>query len=313
MYKKAVPIVIVTLFMIILIGIKTSPKIMNQLKEIGHHHMNVKTNKIEKSQLKKKLKDTKRLQEAQAKATKKHRDPNKPALFPFSNQQQKDLAKKYPDQFEIVKKMFYSLDFIDNAQGQVEWGWTHNEPFRVKFSVDFLKKRSRYKWETLNNGKVISTKNVLYKNGYAIEENPNKHVYMKETSKDQPHENPKQFENHFLDAGNIMLESEWWALIYDDYKDWHYKVGMKFGMPVYEIDGNIPYDISNNLAGRFTMTVSKKTGALLDLKCYGKQKKQPIYFVKVTHPKMNQGIPDQVFHLNVSNDKKVSFKNFPKS
>lgn len=312
MYKKTIPFVIVTLLMLVLLGIKTSPKMMNQLKAIRHSHTNVKVTKKEKSRVKNTLKGAKKLQEAQAKATKKHRDPNKPALFPFSNPQQKNLAKKYPDQFHIVNLMFYSLDNIQNAQGQVEFGWTNNEPNRVKFAVDFLKKKSRYTWETLNNGKVIKTINVLFENGYAIEENQNQNVYMKFTSKDKPQEKPKQFKYYFLTAGNNMLESEWWALLYNDYKNWHYKKGTKFGMPVYQISGKIPYDTSNNLAGPFTMTVSQKTGALLGLKCYGKHKK-PIYFVKVTNPKINQGIPNNVFHLDVSNDKKVSYKNFPNS
>ena len=100
-------------------------------------------------------------------------------------------------------------------------------------------------------------------------------------------------------------------MIYNNYPDWSYKVGTKEGMPVYLIKGVIKSNISTNVAGPFTMVVSKDTGALLDLKCYGHHNKV-VFYVSSKNLKINQGIPNekQVFKLNVSGDKKLSFPDF---
>lgn len=59
------------------------------------------------------------------------------------------------------------------------------------------------------------------------------------------------------------------------------------------------------------MVVSKETGELLDLKYYGHNNKL-ILFVSSKILKIKKGIPNekQVFKLNVSGDKKLSFPDF---
>ena len=57
------------------------------------------------------------------------------------------------------------------------------------------------------------------------------------------------------------------------------------------------------------MTVAKDTGALLDLKCYGHGNKA-IFFVTGNNIKINKGIQNSVFQLDVSEDKKLPFDEF---
>ncbi|HEY4554142.1 MAG TPA: hypothetical protein VIG80_13205, partial [Bacillaceae bacterium] len=104
---------------------------------------------------------------------------------------------------------------------------------------------------------------------------------------------------------DLITSSEWQVLIYNNYSNWSYKEGTQFGMPVYHIEGTIPSSTSNNLAGPFTMTVAKETGALLDLKCYGNEG-NPILSIDVKDITINQGISDDIFVLDVSGDHEVS-------
>lgn len=205
------------------------------------------------------------------------------------------LGKKHPDQFRIVKKMYFSLEYIHSAQGELVWGNSvHGNTSRAKFHIDFDKKRSLKKVKDLKNGKVIQATNSLVREGLLTKELPKKHIFYK---------GPVKSDNilgSMLVAGGIVTQNQWFVRIANDYSHWHYTMGKKFGMPVYEIKG------IDQLNRPFTMTVSKDTGALLGLKSYDKKNKNKLtFFIAVKNIKINQGIPDRVFHLDVSSDKEM--------
>ena len=293
MLKKILVIFIVSVIAIVLLGIKIYPKSATIINSIGNS---------DKSSL---ANDDHATQQTKGQST-KHRDPTRPETFPFGRKVHEDLAKKYPDKFAIVKKMFYSWDNIHNAQGEYEWGSKNDGLYKGQFYVDLDKKINRVKLETIQNGKVAELENMLLKNDTALVQLPDKKVYAKLSSL----KGAKK--NQYLSFGqSVITESEWYALIYDNYPDWTYKVEEKDGAPVYQIEGEIKDRISSDLAGHFTMTVSKDTGALLDLKCFGHGKKV-IFFVTGKNIQLNKGISNEekVFRLDVTGDKKLSFHDF---
>ncbi len=91
---------------------------------------------------------------------KKHRG-FKEATFPFQNEEKKKLAEAHPDQFGIVQKMYYSWDFIDNAQGKYEIKYPDENKSRLyTFSVDLENRKNRSTYELIENGQVIETIHV---------------------------------------------------------------------------------------------------------------------------------------------------------
>ncbi|WP_041844640.1 hypothetical protein [Caldibacillus thermoamylovorans] len=68
-------------------------------------------------------------------------------------------------------------------------------------------------------------------------------------------------------------------------------------MPAFLIKGTISKDKSETLAGPFTMTVSKETGALLDWKCYEENEKVG-FSITVQNLSINKDIPDDIFVLD---------------
>lgn len=304
MIKKWLPIVLVTVLVLILVGIKvytSHPEFITTFMNKGNSVENSKANS-----------EAKKSQDSEDHV--QHKDTSKEEQFPFNRKQDKELAKKYSDKFKIVKKMYYSWDYIHNAQGEYERGRPINGDMeRDQFYVDFDKKKNRAKGEQLEDGKVIETTNVLLKGGVGIRQMPKKHIYNKQTLKtlkENHFSSVGDFETHYLGLFNKMItSSEWYVLLYNDYPDWDYKLGTKFGIPVYQIKGEIPTNISESFAGPFTMVISKETGVLLDLKCYGDQNKV-IFFITANDIQINKGIADDVFHLDVSGDKEVSNQKF---
>lgn len=284
MLKKVLLILIVSLLAVFLIIIKIDPAFLHTLTSQDN---NIKVGKGHSK-------------EEQSPYNTQHKDNLREVTFPFEDKKHEAFAKKYPDQFNIVKKMFYSWDYIHNAQGEFEMGIPNVDITRGQFYVNLDEKKNSSKIETVRDGKVVETENVLLKNGLAIHEFPKKGIYTKK-SIDHP-------EDQYLGFGNgVITESEWWSLIYNEYPDWSYKVTTKDGLPVYQIKGEIT--TSESLAGRFTMTVSKETGALLDLKCYG-HGKSVIYFVTGKDIQINKDVQDDVFKLDITGDKKLSFKEY---
>jgi len=280
MIKKLLPVVLVTLLGLTLVGIKVYPDIKAL---IASKKIEEATNKQKPNNL-----------------NGKH--PVKEEKFPFRLPAEEEYAKKYPNQFKIVKKMYFSMNYIKNAEGEYEEN--HNDKdgiSHMQFYTDFDQRKNRANFEKIINGKIVETIQVLLKDGIVLRQRPNKHIFTRQRE--------EKNDNHFIGLFNNVTNSEWWALIYNNYPDWSYKEGKKFGMPVYKIKGNITDKVSESLQGPFTMVVSKETGALLDLKCYGHESKE-ILSITVRKIKINQGISNDVFHLDISGSKKISNMEF---
>ncbi|MFC4619983.1 hypothetical protein ACFO4N_14815 [Camelliibacillus cellulosilyticus] len=224
MIKKLLPILIVTLLALALVGIKIYPKIA---PAISNH---VASPKMPKQQPLNKDNPIKKPAHTQ------HKDITKEPTFPFAMKEDENLAKKYPDQFNIVNKMYYSWDFINNAQGECEWGNPGDETFHNRFYVDFVKGENFAISERLNKGKVVETETILFKDGVGIRELKEKKIYNKATR--FPNDTPKHFKNEMMGRENaIVTNSEWFDLIYNNYPNWYYKESTAFGIPVYKIKG----------------------------------------------------------------------------
>ncbi|TGA96896.1 hypothetical protein E4665_13620 [Sporolactobacillus shoreae] len=293
--KKWIPIVVITLLALILAGIKiysTYPEAVTSL-----FHNNEGTNSpssINKGTVTKS----------------KHRDSSKGSTFPFNTESDKQLAKKYPDKFSIVNKMYYAWDYIHNAQGSYQWGHSKDEMNQINFYVDFDHHKNRATNKQYENGKVVETTDVLFNRDSALLKRPEQKIYTKDTPKRIRGQSVGDFEDQYIGMFNQMVtSSEWWSLLFSNYTNWNYKEGTQFGMPVYQIKGTIPSNVSEDLQGSFTMVVSKNTGALLDLKCYG-QKNRVIFFVTIGGIRINKGVDPKVFHLDISGNKQVSFKEY---
>jgi hypothetical protein len=283
MFKKILPIFFVTLLALILIGIKVYPTLKSKYM--------AEENAINKDA------------GSPAKENTQHIDKVKEPEFPFAMKAEEDFARKYPKQFEIVKKMYYSWDYIRNAQGVFEYGYeSKGEMAHITFYLDLVKKRNKADYVKAKSGKVVEEINLLYKDGIAIRQKPNQNLFTKDTDMNK--------QNHYLSLFNdVVINSEWFMLIYNNYPDWSFKEGNQFGMPVYQIEGEITNSTSEVLAGPFTMTVSKETGALLDLKAYGNSK-EAILTLDLKEISINKGIGEGIFQLDTSGGKEVSNHDF---
>ena len=233
-------------------------------------------------------------------------------IYPPKSKSNEDIngdsifAKNHPDKFNIVKKMYYSWNYLNNAQGEVEFGQSKTDFMHVQFYVDLSKKLNLGKRESIKNGKVIEKENILFKNGVLISQLLNKDIFTKRSKKDFPNDSNAYFNKEHVGLYNgTVTNSEWYTEIYNNYTDWSYKIGEKFNMPTYDISG------IDKLNRPFTMTLSKETGVLLDFKRYNKQH-HLIYFIKVNNMKINKGIPREIFHLNVAGEKEVSWNQYMK-
>jgi hypothetical protein len=283
MFKKILPIFFVTLLALILIGIKVYPTLKSKYM--------AEENVISKDA------------GSPAKENTQHIDQVKESEFPFAMKAEEDFARKYPTQFEIVKKMYFSWDYIRNAQGVFEYGdESKGEVAHITFHLDLAKMSNKADYVKTKNGKVVEEINLLYKDGIAIRQKPNQGLFTKDTDMNK--------QNHYLSLFNdVVINSEWYTLIYNNYPDWSYKEGNQFGMPVYQIEGVIANSTSESLAGPFTMTVSKETGALLDLKAYGNSK-EAILTLNLKEISINKGIEDGIFQLDTSGGQEVSNLDF---
>lgn len=298
MIKKWFPAVVITFLMLCLIGIK----VYSTHPEIFPSFSSKVTGKIDhqKSNIDIKEKSQNKISHV------KHRDATLEDTFPFELPEFKELAKKYPDKFNIVKKMYYAWDYIHNAKGEYEYSYPMDgEKEHIRFFVDLDKKTSLATNEIYQGGNAIETENFLFKNGVAIHELPKMHLFARFSK-------PASESSSLAMYNGFITESEWYFILNHNYTNWHYKEGTAFGMPVYEIKGNIPSDISNNLAGPFTMTVSKDTGALLGLTIFNNRNKVKFY-IKVKHIEINKGIPAKIFELDVSGDKEVTKEEYIKN
>ena len=276
MVKKVLPIVAITLLGLVLLGIKIYPELKGKWDEQQIANIQGK--------------------EQPNKKDSKMKDRPQKKTFPFNLKEEEEFAKKYPEQFAIVEKMYFSLDYIHNAYGEFEFQYSGDDPIkRVEFHVDFENQQNRVKIEELQDGKVMNTENVLVKDGVILRQKIEDKIFNEKPSTD----------NNISYINDIVTNSEWFVLIYNNYPDWQYKEGVHFNMPVYLIEGEISKSTSESLAGPFTMMISKETGALLDIKCYG-QGDKPLLNVTVENITLNQGVKEEVFNLDVSGNKELS-------
>ena len=149
MLKKWLPIVFITLLAVFLILLKFDPGFFQRF---SHKEKGIAINKPDKV-----------VQQNGGYKT-KHRDPYREPTFPFGRKVNEDFAKKYPDQFSIVNKMYYSWDYIHNAQGNYAWGHPlQGDPIKGHFYVDLDKNMNLVNLKISQNDKVQNEK-VLYKN-----------------------------------------------------------------------------------------------------------------------------------------------------
>ena len=297
MLKKIISITVVTVLAILLLLMKIKPDF---IESIIHPEKN--TAFTTNSQTITKSKEHKN-------RFKNHKEKT----FPFQSKEEKEMAKKYPEQFEIINKMFYSWDYIHTAEGSYEWGIPGKEIYRGTFHVDLDQKKNLLFEEIEKNGKTVEQTQFLYKDGVAIQYLPSKNIHTKEFLKKKAADKEDQAyqEDEWVGLGNNwVLQSEQYQYLFH-YPDWSYKIEHQYGMPVYHIKGTIAKSISETLEGPFTMTISKETGALLDFRCFGQDKKL-IFYLTTKDIKLNQSFEKgkETFRLNITGSKELSWEKY---
>lgn len=306
MIKRWLPAIILTILALVLVGIKIYPTLKNQFfsDELDTLQYNESSDRDENNF---------QYNESPEKDKNNTNNDNpvhrgiKENTFPFNTKEEKKLAEKYPDQFNIVEMMYYSWDYIDNAQGEyeIQWSKDKNEKTYNQFYVDFENGKNRATSKLVRDGKVIETHNVLLKDKMAVRQMPEKNIFSKEPIENNPRRSAGALQNHYIGLFHSdITNSEWFTLINGNYPDWTYKEKEYLGIPAYHIEGNISYDTSNALEGQFSMVVSKDTGVLLDLKCYG-QSDEVIFAITVKSLSLNKGVPNDIFVLDVNGNKEV--------
>ena len=213
MVKKKLAAVCVTILAVVLILLKFDPSFIHNIgtqKKSSANTTATDHNKVMTSE------------------NAKHRDFTREATFPFEDKEREQFAKKYPKKFAIVKKMFYSWDYIHNAQGEYEWGHPNDGIYKGEFYVDLDHGKNLLKQQIISNGQVVEKENILLKNKVGLRQLPNKNIYSKEKIEDNRKGSAEANELGYLQVGNtVITESEWYALIYNDYPNWSYKVETK--------------------------------------------------------------------------------------
>lgn len=299
LFKKAIPAIFITLLVLVLVVIHYYPQIKERWTD-------KKTQEVIEKQVESTLENEK--------DNKKHRldrNPIEPGKMEVPPEEMKEMANKYPDKFEILRKMYYSLDYIDNAEGKYEQG-RPGDSYQVQFSVDFINNKNKVQKEIIKGDKVIERENILanVKDEVLIRQLPQKNVHNIMNKKNQPF--PTVIADSIRSGNKEILQTEWNVLLYD-LTSWSYKEEMKYNMQVYQLEGIIPKGISDYYEGSFSMTISKDTGALLDFKSY-KNDKTIKFFTTVSEIKLNKGIANEekVFQLDISNSKELPWEEYYK-
>lgn len=218
-----------------------------------------------------------------------------------------DLANKYPNKFNIVKKMYYARNNLQNAQGEFEFGAAYTDRMHVQFYADYSKKMKLSHQETIKNGKVIGGENLILKKGVITLQSLNKNIFVKKPLKNEAQRTGSSVNYEESEVfSNEVTDSEWYIEIYNNYANWSYKTSNKLGMATYEIKG------VDKLKRQFTMTLAKDTGILLNFKLYNRHH-DLIYFIHVMDVRINKGVPSAIFHLNLSDDHEVPWEEFIKN
>ncbi|MFC4557448.1 hypothetical protein ACFO3D_04405 [Virgibacillus kekensis] len=214
-------------------------------------------------------------------------------------------SKEYPDKFQIVKKMHYSNHYVHTAQGSYEFFPSPGGKNKIEFYVNFDKHMNRSIHQDFENGKLKETLHYLFKDEVMLRKKIEEKIFNHKTFEKSHH----QDKDYFIHSSTgkftgAIFDSEWDFLIYNNYENWSYTEGEKFGMPAYFIEGVVTEDMSEGLAGPFTMVIAKETGALLDLKAYG-QSDEPRLSLTIINIQINQGVLEEVFKLDVTGYKEM--------
>ena len=216
-------------------------------------------------------------------------------------------SEDYKDKFSIVKKMYHSLNYINNAEGEFQWGHPDNgDAEQVKFYVNYEKEKKYEKVRLLDHNQLLETQTNLYKDQVNISKLNQSHIYTKNSL---PSNSDLNKPKYLYGITTFITNSEWYSILYENYRNWEYKEIKTYGISAYEIEGTIPKTKSNFLSGRFTMEVSKETGALLNLHCYGNTD-HVIFYVESKDIHINEGVPNKVFQVDVSDSQEVTRNEF---
>lgn len=211
-----------------------------------------------------------------------------PHAYPYNEfEKEKKFVKKYPKKYEIVRRMYFSLSYIENAQGEFEWGYPLREEVkRTSFWVDYKKMMDHTITKEMRNGVAVPKDNRVQKDGEIFQLMRDGHGVIGRAVNDSN----KFYEKMYMgERHSLITNSEWVSALASNYGNWTYQKGKKFGLTVYKIKGVDRAD------RRFTMTVAKDTGALLDLKIYNKNQLE--YYITVLTIQINKGVSDSQFYV----------------
>lgn len=287
--KKFLPVIIITVMALVLIGIKLYPSLKNKWDEEKLVQDDKETASITNK-------------ETSIKGNDLHRNPYKEETFPFVLKEQEELAKKYPDHFQIVEKIYYSWDNVESIYGKFRFKMSEVDNIQiVEFYADYNRNWSYTHTKESQNGKVVADEIRLYKEGVSTAQKPKEKVYTVWEDKEEG--------DSVQDAIKRILDSEDWMFIYDNYSNWKIKEGEKFNLPAYFVEGNIPKSTSELFNGPFSMVIAKDTGVILDTKIYGKGKEaERNTTVEEIH--INEGVPEGAFNIDLNGYQEVSVEDY---
>ncbi|MFE7152233.1 hypothetical protein, partial [Heyndrickxia sporothermodurans] len=184
-----------------------------------------------------------------------------------------------PDKEKIVLKMLDSIDYFKDLQGEVEeYDKKYDQKTTYKFAVDVVNKRGIA--TTFTNNTPEDTIVILRKEDKKIMYDEKKHTYKtyklledtknEEISKQSATErliSDNRMDDDFGRVARNVVHSEL-SLLLKDFDSWNYSEATFSGIPSYKLTGVIDEKVSNSLAGKFEMIVTKNSGLVLDFKSY---------------------------------------------
>ncbi|KYC92937.1 hypothetical protein MXL46_16105 [Heyndrickxia sporothermodurans] len=219
-----------------------------------------------------------------------------------------------PDKEKIVLKMLDSIDYFKDLQGEVEeYDKKYDQKTTYKFAVDVVNKRGIA--TTFTNNTPEDTIVILRKEDKKIMYDEKKHTYKtyklledtknEEISKQSATErliSDNRMDDDFGRVARNVVHSEL-SLLLKDFDSWNYSEATFSGIPSYKLTGVIDEKVSNSLAGKFEMIVTKNSGLVLDFKSYDENNTVK-YYIKTRNIKIDRGLDKNIFYKEVSKYKK---------
>ena len=289
MTKKFFPAIVITVMVLVMIGIKLYPSVKIKRDE-------------EKLLMVDKETTSKADKETLIKGNVFHRNPYKQETFPFVLKEQEELAKKYPDHFQIVEKIYYSWDNVHSIYGKFRFKMSEIDNIQdVEFYADYNRNWSYTRTKEIQNGKVIADEMRLFQNGVYTAQKPKEKVYAVWEDEEE--------KDSIQDAIKRIVDSEDWMFISDNYSSWKIEEGISFNLPAYFVEGNIPKGTSELFNGPFSMVIAKDTGVVFANKFYGKGKEaERSTTLEEIH--INEGVPEGAFNIDLKGYQEVSVEDY---